>query len=329
MGKPLKAKHLNKHKRLRDQVLSRQGVAPGKSKRLGHSSHFARVEAIPIVRTPQSGQGQQGSSDQKGAGGEQKQKKSKFNKFRPPEADESRPDKSGDRSETAVNAEPHGSETAKQSSHDERMPGESYSKFLKRLNRESQEMLVKQVCRPHRAARHMCRYCSAPASTLALTPDCLCPGQEGDKGDGEAQELSQREKKAQTGASCRCLPRVRLHPLALSCSDPPSPPLWPSSARLLCPQQTPSRLLDAYQLLTLARGIEKEKQLSRKRGLHKIQQNSDEDEEAPAKSKEELEAAVRATPKFGEQAERPPIIRMNKPPKVSRFRGYGPCDARG
>ena len=55
----------------------------------------------------------------------------------------------------------------------------------------------------------------------------------------------------------------------------------------------------------------------------------EEDEEAPAKSQEELEAAVRATPKFGEQAERPPIIRMNKPPKVSRFRGYGPRDARG
>ena len=154
MGKPLKAKHLNKHKRLRDQVLSRQGVAPGKSKRLGHSSHFARVEAIPIVRTPQSGQGQQGSSDKKGAEGEKKQKKSKFNKFRPQEADVSRPDKGGDRSEMAVNAEPNGSEAAKQSRHDERMPGESYSKFLKRLNRESQEMLVKQVCRSHRAARH-------------------------------------------------------------------------------------------------------------------------------------------------------------------------------
>ena len=146
------------------------------------------------------------------------------------------------------------------------------------------------------------------------------------------------EKRKNFLSEKKRLKQVRVIAVSLACvctlwlfpaPTPPARPIGPRSARLLCPQLHPSRLFDAYQLLTLARGIEKEKQQSRKRGLHKIQQNSDEDEEAPAKSQEELEAAVRATPKFGEQAERPPIIRMNKPPKVSRFRGYGPRDARG
>ena len=79
MGKPLKSKHLNKHKRLREQVLSRQGVSVGKRKRLGHSSHFAKVEHIPIVRKQKDSGG-----DKTDTPGElvQKKKKGKFNKFK-------------------------------------------------------------------------------------------------------------------------------------------------------------------------------------------------------------------------------------------------------
>jgi hypothetical protein len=60
----------------------------------------------------------------------------------------------------------------------------------------------------------------------------------------------------------------------------------------------------------------KDKILAKKKGLHKIKEDSEDDEDGPTLSEEKIRAAVHAAPKFGEpQVERPPIIRMNKPLK--------------
>lgn len=135
MPKPLKSKHLNKHKRLRDQVLSRQGVGDGKRKRLGHSSHFGKIEVIPIVRKSKDA----GGAEVNVPG--QKKQKSKFNKFKG-EGDagaegECTPQPRGQEQESAERAKKEGIEG--------RLPGESFTKFMKRLNTETQQMLVTQA----------------------------------------------------------------------------------------------------------------------------------------------------------------------------------------
>jgi hypothetical protein len=221
MGKPLKAKALNRHKRLREQVLSRQGVAEGKRKRLGHSGHFAKVEYIPIVRTPKPK-----GEDSGGAAGEelgQKRKKSKFNKFRQDLAD----GEAGEHGDAAHEGQAEQEPAAKKQkeSIDARLPGESFTKFMKRIKRETQQLLVTQAAKVTHVA------------------------------EKRRDFLKQRKKDR------------------------------------------------------------KEKQQVRRKGLHKIKEDSEEDEDGLEVSEDKIRAAVQAQPKFGEQVDRPPIIRLKKPPK--------------
>jgi hypothetical protein len=218
MGKPLKSKHLNKHKRLRDQVLSRQGVADGKRKRLGHSGHFAKVEHIPIVRKPKV---TKDPSPVAAAAPPGKKKKSKFNKFKHEETDGL---EQGGTSQEFEPQEQTSTEKPKEGL-EGRLPGESFTKFMKRLNKDTQAMLVKQAAKATKVTEKRKNF------------------------------LSERKKQ--------------------------------------------KKLQDQ----------------ARKRGIHRFGQDSNEDEDAPAVSEAQIQTAVRAVPKFGEQAERPPIIRMNKPLK--------------
>jgi hypothetical protein len=217
MGKPLKSKHLNKHKRLREQILSRQGVSAGKRKRLGHSSHFGKVEEIPIERKPSKGAAL--VEDAAGAGG--KKKKSKFNKFKQAAADED--DAPGEKGKEQA-PEVENPEKQKKQGIDARLPGESFTKFMKRLNKETQQMLVDQAAK----------------STHVV--------------EKRRNFLNQRKKER------------------------------------------------------------KDKIVARRKGLHKIKEDS-ENEEDFALSEEQVRASVQAAPKFGEQVDRPPIIRMHKPLK--------------
>jgi len=220
MGKPLKAKTLNRHKRLREQVLSRQGVADGKRKRLGHSGHFGKVEHIPIVRTPKPTGGDKGAA---GAEHGEKRKKSKFNKFRREQADGD----AGEHGEAAHESQAEQEPAAKPQKEgiDARLPGESFTKFMKRIKHETQQLLVTQATK----ATHVA--------------------------EKRKDFLKQRKKDR------------------------------------------------------------KEKLQVRRKGLHKIKEDSEEDEDGPEVSEEKILAAVRAEPKFGEQVDRPPIIRMKKPMK--------------
>jgi len=216
MGKPLKSKHLNRHKRLRDQVLSRQGVAAGKRKRLGHSSHFGKVEEVPIVRKPsKSGS----AAEEQGAG---KKKKSKFNKFKQTTADGGSGDEEAAQGVEEAAAREAAAEKPKKEGIDARLPGESFTKFMKRLNKETQQMLVDQA--------------------------------------GKATHVAEKRKN----------------------------------------------------FLNQRKKERKEKIITKRKGLHKLKDDS-EGEDDQVLSEEQVRASVQAAPKFGEQVDRPPIIRMNKP----------------
>jgi len=217
MGKPLKSKHLNKHKRLKDQILSRQGVGDGKRKRLGHSSHFAKVEQIPIVRQSKRTISEVNAPLPASA----RKKRTKFNKFRPDGADGS------DDGEGVVEAEEEQvpAEKPQREKIDARLPGESFTKFMKRLNKETQQMLLVHASKGTHVVEKRKNF------------------------------LNERKKQR------------------------------------------------------------KEKMQNKKKGLHKIKEDSEEDSDAEQPSEEKVRAAVQAAPKFGEQAIRPPIIRMHKPLK--------------
>jgi hypothetical protein len=138
MGKPLKQKALNSSGSLRAAVLSRQGVKLNKRKRLGHSSHFGKMTEVPIDRKPK-----------------EKKARSKFNKFKKDgiEQNESEPhggnrDQQFAGDESAASSRSHGGDTGKseevKDDRVQRLAGESFCKFMKRLNRETTEKLIEQ-----------------------------------------------------------------------------------------------------------------------------------------------------------------------------------------
>lgn len=225
MGKPLKSKHLNKHKRLRDQILSRQGVAAGKRKRLGHSSHFGKVEEIPIARKPSKGAALESAARKEEEEGPPcKRKKSKFNKFKQDAANEEGVLAEETREEVDEVPDMENADKHKKTGIDARLPGETFTKFMKRLNKETQQMLVDQATKSTHVAEKRKNF------------------------------LNQRKKER----------RDRI--------------------------------------------------AARRKGLHKIKEDNENEDEI-ALSEEQVRASVQAAPKFGEQVDRPPIIRMNKPLK--------------
>lgn len=214
MPKPLKSKHLNRHSRLRDQILSRQGVGEGKRKRLGHSSHFGKVEVIPIVRKEKK---PRPASKDDGH-------RNKFSQKEGSSSNEAELDKVKEKS-LSQEQEPSQGQKPRKESINARLPGESFIKFMKRLNTETQQMLITQA--------------------------------------GKNSKVTEKRKN----------------------------------------------------FLNQRKRERKDKILAKKKGLHKIKEDSEDDEDGPTLSEEKIRAAVHAAPKFGDQVERPPIIRMSKPLK--------------
>eukprot|EP00960_Hanusia_phi_P076396 768555-Hanusia_phi.AAC.3 len=98
MGKPLKTRSINP--RLRNDVLAHQGVKINKRRRLGHSSHFGKIEQVPIERKPSKNIA---VSDRKSEDEEKAKPKTKL---------------------------------------DGRMPGEKFKTFIKRISKETREMII-------------------------------------------------------------------------------------------------------------------------------------------------------------------------------------------
>ena len=98
MGKPLRSKNINP--RLRNDVLAHQGVKINKRKRLGHSSHFGKIEQVPIERKPSKNI-----------------------------AIDERKKEELDKAKTKTKL-------------DGRLPGEKFKTFIKRISKETREMIM-------------------------------------------------------------------------------------------------------------------------------------------------------------------------------------------
>lgn len=130
---------------MRAAVLVRQGVKINKRARLGHTGHFGKVLEVPVERV---GKGV------KAAGDEGKKKKGKFNKFKErggavailaPGGGGG-----GERKEERgrdLDSAGAGNHNGGKSDRVERVPGESFCKFMKRLNTETREKLNEQAAK--------------------------------------------------------------------------------------------------------------------------------------------------------------------------------------
>jgi hypothetical protein len=135
MGKPLKTKALNSSGSVKSSVLARQGVKINKRIRLGHTGHFGKITEVPLDVKP-------------------KKPKSKFNKFKKDTSGEVDQSETHDQkrekedAESVSSSRPHGGNganpDAEKNDRVERLPGESFCKFMKRLNRETTEKLIEQ-----------------------------------------------------------------------------------------------------------------------------------------------------------------------------------------
>jgi hypothetical protein len=166
MGKPLKQKALSSSGSLRSAVLSRQGVKINKRKRLGHSGHFGKITEVPIDRKPKD-----------------KKAKSKFNKFKQDGKEQSEGEAHGGKrdqqlagDDESAASRPHGGGDggkSEKASDDrvQRLPGESFCKFMKRLNRETTEKLIEQSSKARKVRRGL----------FLCVPGSLCPRSHADR----------------------------------------------------------------------------------------------------------------------------------------------------
>ena len=143
MGKPLKSRALQSGS-LRKSVLGRQGVSVQKRKRLGHTGHFGKVEQVPIERKP----AKPGRPEEEAGGSQGKKSKSKFNKFKQGglaigDGDDGPAGDAGGMAEQHEPQQDSGEAMAGQETQTQRLEGESFSKFMKRLNKETTENLNK------------------------------------------------------------------------------------------------------------------------------------------------------------------------------------------
>mmetsp|Transcript_4035 Transcript_4035/g.8256 ORF Transcript_4035/g.8256 Transcript_4035/m.8256 type:complete len:257 (-) Transcript_4035:391-1161(-) len=99
--------------------------------RLGHSGHFGKVEVIPVLGKPKKPE-----TDKKG-----RKRKNKFKE----DAEES-----GAGAIEEDDIVDHDMLEKQQEQRTERLPGESFSKFMKRLNKETREKLLKEASKAQR-----------------------------------------------------------------------------------------------------------------------------------------------------------------------------------
>ena len=125
-------------------MLARQGVKTNKRVRLGHTGHFGKILEVPIEKKV--------SKDVAGAERPEKRKKSKFNKFKQGGDQGGQQEEGVDNGEVdngrrVLNTAGDGDRNADEGDNDrvERVPGESFCKFMKRLNTETREKLNLQA----------------------------------------------------------------------------------------------------------------------------------------------------------------------------------------
>ena len=151
-------------------MLLRQGVKINKRARLGHTGHFGKILEVPVERGGRE------------AGGDGKKKKSKFNKFKQQDEDSSAGDVGGSsRGHNAEGKDDQGRvhrdrdlESAGSGDNDgkggdrvERLPGESFCKFMKRLNTETSQKLNQQAAKANKVRAEAKAHRGPPLQALA------------------------------------------------------------------------------------------------------------------------------------------------------------------
>jgi hypothetical protein len=160
---------------LRAAVLLRQGVKINKRARLGHTGHFGKILEVPVEKGG------------KEAGGDGKKKKSKFNKFKQQDGDafaggvgggggsssrghdaEGEDDQGkGHRRDRDFESAGSGDNDGKGGDRVERLPGESFCKFMKRLNTETSQKLNQQAAKANKVRAEAQAHRAPPLQALA------------------------------------------------------------------------------------------------------------------------------------------------------------------